>query len=53
MNGIAVVTADSATGAEKTGSSIQSVLISRGRMAAYDDQEERVLRVSFGGYLII
>lgn len=53
MNGIAVVTADPEAGDEKAGSSIQSVLISRGRMAAYDGQKERVLGVSFGGYLII
>lgn len=50
---IAVMTADSAAGDEKAGSSIQSVLIFRGRMAAYDDQEEKVLRVSFRGYLIV
>lgn len=53
MNRIAVMTADSAAGDEKAGSSIQSVLISRGRMAAYDDQEEKVLWVSFRGYLIV
>lgn len=48
MNGIAVVTADPAAGDEKAGSSIQSVLISRGRMAAYDGQEERVLGSHLG-----
>lgn len=53
MNRIAVMTADSAAGDEKTGSSIQSVLISKGSMAAYDDQEEKVLGVSFRGYLIV
>lgn len=47
------MTADSAAGDEKAGSSIQSILIFRGRMAAYDDQEEKVLRVSFRGYLIV
>lgn len=49
MNRIAVMTADSAAGDEKAGFSIQSVLISRGRTAAYDDQEEKMLGVSFGG----
>lgn len=47
MNRIAVMTADFAAGDEKAGSSIQSVLISRGRMAAYDEQEEKVL----GGFI--
>lgn len=49
MNRIAVMTADSAAGDEKTGASIQSVLISRGRIAAYDDQEKKILGVSLGG----
>lgn len=53
MNRIAVMTADSAAGDEKAEFSIQSVLISRGRTAAYDDQEEKMLGVSFGGYLIV
>lgn len=43
MNGRAVVRADAAAGDGKAGASMQSVLISRGRMAAYDGQEERVL----------
>lgn len=47
MNRIAVMTADFAAGDEKAGSSTQSVLISRGRMAAYDEQEEKVL----GGFI--
>lgn len=53
MNRIAVMTADSAAGDEKTGASRQSVLISRGRMAVYDDQEQEMLGVSLGGYLIV
>lgn len=53
MNRIAVMIADSAAGDEKTGASRQSVLISRGRMAVYDDQEEKIFGVSLGGYLIV
>lgn len=53
MNRIAVMTADSAARDEKTGASIQSILISRGRMAAFDDKEEKILGVSLGGYLIV
>lgn len=53
MNRIVVMTADSAAGDEKAGFSIQSVFILRGRVAAYDDQEEKIFGVSFGRYLII
>lgn len=53
MNRIVVMTADSAAGDEKAGFSIQSVFILRGRVAAYDDQEEKIFGVSFGSYLII
>lgn len=53
MNRIVVMTADSAAGDEKAGFSTQSVFILRGRVAAYDDQEEKIVRASFGSYLII
>lgn len=53
MNRKAVMTADSAAGDEKAESGVQSVLISRGRMAAYDNQNEKVLEISFEVYLIV
>lgn len=49
MNGIAVMTTDSAAGDEKARFSIQSVLISGGRTAAYDDQEKKMLGGFIGG----
>lgn len=48
MNRRAVMTADFAAGDEKAGFSTQSVSISRGRLATYDDQKEKMLGVSFG-----
>lgn len=42
------MTADFAAGDEKAGFSTQSVSISRGRLATYDDQKEKMLGVSFG-----